>query len=69
MKGPLIIAPNHVSYVDFLVISYIFFHYGLKCPHVNSHEDFLNLHFVTKILRLSGAFFIRKKSKTYDEVS
>lgn len=68
MKGPLVLAPNHVSYVDFLIISYIFYHYGLKCPFVNSHEDFLNLRFVTKILRASGAFFISKKSKTYDEL-
>lgn len=68
MKGPLVLAPNHVSYVDFLVISYIFFHYGLKCPHVNSHEDFLSLRFVTRILRASGAFFVRKKAKTYDEL-
>lgn len=68
MKGPLVLAPNHVSYVDFLVISYIFFHYGLKCPHVNSHEDFLNLRLVTRILRASGAFFIRKKVRHYDEL-
>lgn len=66
MKGPLILAPNHVSYIDFLVISYIFYQYGLKCPHVNSHEDFLSITFVTKLLRASGAFFIRKKAKTYD---
>lgn len=67
-KGPLILAPNHVSYVDFLVLSYIFYQYGLKCPHVNSHEDFLSIKFLTKLLRSSGAFFIRKKGKTYDRL-
>ena len=32
--GPLIIVPTHRSYIDFLIISYVFFGYGIKCPHI-----------------------------------
>ena len=32
--GPLIVIPTHRSYIDFLIISYVFFGYGIKCPHI-----------------------------------
>jgi glycerol-3-phosphate O-acyltransferase len=33
-KGPLVIVPTHRSYIDFLIISYVFFGHGIKCPHI-----------------------------------
>ena len=32
--GPLIIIPTHRSYIDFLIMSYVFFGYGIKVPHI-----------------------------------
>ncbi len=64
----MILVPNHISYVDFLVISYIFYAYNLRCPHINSTEDFLNISFVRRILRASGAFFVKKNKKHFDEL-
>lgn len=32
--GPLVIIPTHRSYIDFLIMSYVFFGYGIKCPHI-----------------------------------
>lgn len=33
-SGPLIVIPTHRSYVDFLIMSYVFFGYGIKVPHI-----------------------------------
>ncbi len=35
-QGPLIIIPTHRSYVDFLIMGYVFFGYGVKLPHIAS---------------------------------
>ena len=34
VDGPLIIIPTHRSYIDFLIISFVFFSNGIKCPHI-----------------------------------
>ena len=67
-KGPLIILPTHRSYVDFLIISYVFFGYGIKCPHIAAAEDFLGMAFVHILLRKSGAFFIKRNQQKYKEL-
>ena len=64
-NGSIIYTPNHVSHLDFLIISYILFAYKLKCPFVNSTEDFLNISVLSRILRNSGGFFTRKSQKNY----
>jgi glycerol-3-phosphate O-acyltransferase len=33
-QGPLIIIPTHRSYVDFLIMGYVFFGYGIKLAHI-----------------------------------
>ena len=67
-KGSIIFIPNNTSYVDFLIISYILYAYKLKCPFVNSTEDFLNISILSKILRSSGAFFTKKNKKNYGKL-
>lgn len=32
--GPLIIIPTHRSYIDFLIMGYVFFGYNVKLPHI-----------------------------------
>ncbi|KAL0487536.1 glycerone phosphate O-acyltransferase [Acrasis kona] len=59
--GPLILIPTHRSYLDFLIISYIFFAYSIPVPHIAAGEDFLNMSVVRNIFRHSGAFFIRRQ--------
>ena len=66
--GPVILMPTHRSYMDFLIVSYVFFTYGLKCPHVAAVEDFLSLSLVHKLLRSSGAFFLPKKGSEHREL-
>ena len=60
-KGSIVLAPTHRSYVDFLVISFILFMFGINVPFIAAREDFLRIYIVNHILRMSGAFFIKGK--------
>ncbi|CAK65858.1 unnamed protein product (macronuclear) [Paramecium tetraurelia] len=59
--GPLIFMPTHRSYIDFIMCSYVFFSYKIKCPHIAAAEDFLQMSIIPIILRASGAFFLKRK--------
>jgi thioester reductase-like protein/1-acyl-sn-glycerol-3-phosphate acyltransferase len=59
---PLLFMPNHRSYFDFLLLSYIAITYDLPVPHIAAAEVFLDLGPVTSILRHGGAFFINRSS-------
>lgn len=59
-KGSVVLVPTHRSYIDFLLMSYLFFAYNIPVPYIAAGEDFLNMGFATKILRESGAYFIRR---------
>lgn len=60
-SGPLVIIPTHRSYIDFLVMQYIAFAYGLPVPHIAAGEDFLNMFIVRDLFRHAGAFFLRRQ--------
>ncbi|GAM27335.1 hypothetical protein SAMD00019534_105100 [Acytostelium subglobosum LB1] len=59
-KSPVVLIPNHRSYVDFLIISYIFFEYDLPLPHIAAGEDFLGIIIIRWFFRNAGAFFLRR---------
>eukprot|EP01104_Vermistella_antarctica_P015596 TRINITY_DN5159_c0_g1_i1.p1 TRINITY_DN5159_c0_g1~~TRINITY_DN5159_c0_g1_i1.p1 ORF type:complete len:1326 (-),score=410.75 TRINITY_DN5159_c0_g1_i1:83-4060(-) len=59
-RVPLIIMPTHRSYMDFLIVSFVFFYYEMKLPFIASGDDFLNMAMVSWIFRHSGAFFMRR---------
>jgi len=61
-KCPTIYLPTHRSYIDFLVISYVLFSYGLEVPYIAAREDFLKILLVNHVLRHSGAFFIKSNA-------
>ncbi|MFT7581622.1 MAG: glycerol-3-phosphate O-acyltransferase, partial [Myxococcota bacterium] len=66
-NAPLVLLPCHRSHIDYLVLGYVFYINGLIPPHVASGKN-LNFFPVGKILRRSGAFFLRrsfKGNKTY----
>ena len=62
-NGPVLILPNHRSYMDFLIVSYIFFFADVPVPAIASGADFLSLGPVTWLLRRCGAFFMRRSFK------
>ena len=59
-KGPVIFMPTHRSYIDFLMMSAVLFFYNLEVPHIVAGEDFLGIAGVVHLLRMSGAFFMKR---------
>ncbi|XP_048105785.1 dihydroxyacetone phosphate acyltransferase-like isoform X1 [Alosa alosa] len=57
---PVILMPNHRSYVDFLVLSYVLFTYDLSIPVIAAGIPLMGMKLIGEILRRSGAFFIRR---------
>jgi glycerone phosphate O-acyltransferase len=62
-RGPVLILPNHRSYMDFLIVSYIFFFAGVPVPAIAAGQDFLSMGPITALLRRCGAFFMRRSFK------
>ncbi|RVE56045.1 hypothetical protein OJAV_G00232120 [Oryzias javanicus] len=59
-ENPVILMPNHRSYIDFLVISFIMFCYDIPIPVIAAGIPLAGMRIVGEILRRSGAFFIRR---------
>nr|XP_055042888.1 dihydroxyacetone phosphate acyltransferase-like [Misgurnus anguillicaudatus] len=57
---PVILLPNHRSYMDFLVISYIMFTYDLSVPVIAAGIPLMGMKLLGEIFRRAGAFFIRR---------
>ncbi|XP_068564923.1 dihydroxyacetone phosphate acyltransferase [Cebidichthys violaceus] len=57
---PVILLPNHRSYVDFLVISYILFTYDIPVPVIASGLPLAGMKMFGEMFRRSGAFYIRR---------
>ncbi|MDB4975267.1 MAG: Glycerol-3-phosphate acyltransferase [Myxococcaceae bacterium] len=60
--GPLILLPSHKSYVDFLVLSDVFYIHQLSPPLVAAGEN-LSFWPLGPIFRHGGAFFIKRTFK------
>jgi glycerol-3-phosphate O-acyltransferase len=58
-RGSVILMPSHKSHLDYLVLSYVFYHNDLPPPHIAAG---VNLSFwpLGHIFRRAGAFFIRR---------
>ena len=67
-RMPMIFLPTHKSYIDFLIMSYVLFFFGINPPYVAAAEDFLNMVLVWRLLSGGGAFFLRRKSRYNDEL-
>ncbi|XP_026773269.3 dihydroxyacetone phosphate acyltransferase isoform X2 [Pangasianodon hypophthalmus] len=59
-EHPVILMPNHRSYIDFLILSYIMFTYDLSIPVIAAGIPLMGMSLIGEILRRSGAFFIRR---------
>lgn len=57
---PVILLPNHRSYMDFMVLSYIMFTYDLSIPVIAAGIPLMGMKLIGEIFRRSGAFFIRR---------
>lgn len=59
-KGPVVIAPTHRSYIDFLIVSYVFFAYKIKVPYIAMGKIFANVGFLKNLFHMIGAFLVEK---------
>ncbi|XP_055003068.1 dihydroxyacetone phosphate acyltransferase [Sorex araneus] len=57
---PVVLLPSHRSYIDFLMLSFLFYNYDLPLPVIAAGMDFLGMKMVGELLRMSGAFFMRR---------
>ncbi len=71
-KIPIVLIPTHRSYIDFMIVSYIFFLYQLKLPYIISDEALMNAYLIPFLIKSSGAFFFRpakfKQSSIYKAI-
>lgn len=59
-EHPVVLLPSHRSYMDFLLMSYILYTYDLALPVIAAGMDFMGMKVLGEMLRMSGAFFIRR---------
>ncbi|XP_075718816.1 dihydroxyacetone phosphate acyltransferase-like [Rhinoderma darwinii] len=59
-EHPVVLLPSHRSYIDFLLMSYILYTYDLALPVIAAGMDFMGMKIVGELLRMSGAFFMRR---------
>ncbi|KAM6964902.1 dihydroxyacetone phosphate acyltransferase [Aplochiton taeniatus] len=57
---PVVLLPSHRSYMDFLLVSYLMYTYDMALPVIAAGMDFMGMKFIGEMLRMSGAFFIRR---------
>ncbi|GJQ76367.1 Dhap-at [Trypoxylus dichotomus] len=57
---PLMYVPSHRSYADFILMSYICFHYDIEIPAIAAGMDFHGMKGMGTVLRNTGAFFMRR---------
>uniref|UniRef100_A0A8C1W2V8 Glyceronephosphate O-acyltransferase n=1 Tax=Cyprinus carpio TaxID=7962 RepID=A0A8C1W2V8_CYPCA len=59
-EHPVVLLPSHRSYMDFLMMSYLLYMFDLPLPVIAAGMDFMSMKFIGEMLRMSGAFFIRR---------
>ena len=59
---PIVLLPTHRSYIDFLLISYVFFVYRLRLPNFVADEAILQANMLPLIIKSCGAFFFQKSN-------
>ncbi len=61
-RGPLILVPCHKSHLDYLILSYVFFHHNMPIPLIAAGKN-LSFWPLGPIFRSGGAFFLRRTFK------
>ncbi|PIE71771.1 MAG: glycerol-3-phosphate acyltransferase [Deltaproteobacteria bacterium] len=61
-QSPLILIPCHKSHLDYLILSYTFYHHQMPCPHIAAGKN-LSFWPMGTIFRGGGAFFLRRTFK------
>ncbi len=65
--APVVLIPNNQSYVDWIIISYLFFQLNLPVPFVASNQKY-GFKFIQRVLGYAGGFYLGKKKKENEEI-
>ena len=60
-ESSIVLLPTHKSYLDFLLIAYVHYHYKLDLPFTCGDQQFFNVAFVRYLLKSGGGFFLNEK--------
>ncbi|KAJ9588732.1 hypothetical protein L9F63_017967, partial [Diploptera punctata] len=63
-NNPVVFAPSHRSYADFVLMSYLCYHYKIEIPTIAAGMDFHSMWLMGHFLRESCAFFMRRSFAT-----
>ncbi|OAF72074.1 Acyl-CoA:dihydroxyacetonephosphateacyltransferase [Intoshia linei] len=61
-KSPVVFLPTHRSYMDFIILTLVFFQFGINPPTIAATLDFQKMFYFGKLLKKCGAFYIRRNS-------
>ncbi len=59
----LVLVPNHRSYMDFLLVSYLFFarpDLGIAIPHIAAAEEFSRIPLLGQLFKKTQAFYLKR---------
>uniref|UniRef100_A0A5S6K4Q5 Actin, cytoplasmic 1 n=1 Tax=Xenopus tropicalis TaxID=8364 RepID=A0A5S6K4Q5_XENTR len=59
-EHPVVLIPNHQSYVDFLMLSFVLYTYDLALPVIAAGIALTGMTLVGELLRMAGAFYIKR---------
>lgn len=59
-KNPILLVPTRKSYIDMILLGYIFFANGLKQPFFSTPSQYQEIKLLNKIFRYCGSFYIRE---------
>jgi 1-acyl-sn-glycerol-3-phosphate acyltransferase len=65
---PIVYLPLHRSHLDYLLITWTVWHFGIRLPHIASGDN-LNLSGLGWLLRATGAFFIHRRLDPKDDLN
>ena len=61
-ETPVVLVPSHRSHMDYLILSYLLYFYGIVPPHIAAGAN-LSFFPLGHLFRRSGAFFLRRSFK------
>jgi glycerol-3-phosphate O-acyltransferase len=67
-RGPIIFLPTHKSYMDFLILSYLLVMRDARPPLIGAADNMNNIILVSRLFKLSGAFYIKRTGQKFPKV-
>ncbi|XP_066995939.2 dihydroxyacetone phosphate acyltransferase isoform X1 [Anabrus simplex] len=59
-KTPVVFAPSHRSYADFIILSFVCYNYDIEIPVVAAGMDFQQIYIMGRVLRNCCAFYMKR---------